>query len=160
MSTILIAGGATGIGLAAMGAFRRNGDNVLLADINHEAAESATAEELPGRAEAFGCDLGTESGPGAAVDATISAFGELDVVFGNAGVVINKPVEDLTVEDWDRTMHVNLRAAFLLAKAAVPYLIKSPTGRLIFTSSLPLQLPTEEIVGTRRTPHRRRHYLV
>ena len=53
MSTILIAGGATGIGLAAMGAFRRNGDNVLLADINHEAAEPGTTAGFRKRSVGF-----------------------------------------------------------------------------------------------------------
>jgi NAD(P)-dependent dehydrogenase (short-subunit alcohol dehydrogenase family) len=135
MATVLIAGGATGIGLAAMRAFRRRGDSVLLADLNQDAARAAVAEHLPGPARAFRCDLSTVDGPAAAVDAAVEFGGQLDVVFGNAGVLIAAPLAEWTVEQWDRTMAVNLRAPFLLAQRAAPYLERSELARLIFTAS-------------------------
>lgn len=136
MASVLIAGGATGIGLAVMRAFRSRGDAVLLADKNIEAADAAVRERLPGPAAAFHCDLATDAGPREAVESAVRYFSGLDVVFGNAGVLIAARLEDWTVADWDLTMNVNLRAPFLLAQAAAPYLERSTSGRtLIFTSS-------------------------
>ncbi len=135
MASVLIAGGATGIGLAAMRAFRARGDSVLLADIDEVAAKAAAAENLPGAALAIYCDLADPSAPARAVDAAV-AFGDgLDVVFFNAGLLIAAPLAEWTVDQWDRTAAVNLRAPFLLAQAAAPHLAASSIGSLIFTAS-------------------------
>lgn len=135
MSVVLVAGGASGIGLGAVRAFRERGDAVLIADLDGAGAERAAAEELPGAAAALRCDLATSAGPGVAVAAAVERFGALDVVFGNAGVLRAAPLEDWTVEQWDLTMAVNLRAPFLLAQAAAPHLAASDIASLIFTSS-------------------------
>jgi len=135
MASVLIAGGATGIGLAAMRAFRARGDSVLLADINHDAAQAAAAEDLPGPARAIRCDLAETDGPRAAVASAIDFAGALDVVFGNAGVLIAAPLAEWTVEQWDLSAAVNLRAPFLLAQAAAPHLVDSKIASLIFTAS-------------------------
>lgn len=135
MASVLIAGGATGIGLAAMRAFRARGDSVLLADIDEVAAKAAAAEDLPGAALAICCDLADPSAPARAVDAAVQFGDGLDVVFGNAGLLIAAPLAEWTVDQWDRTAAVNLRAPFLLAQAAAPHLAASSIGSLIFTAS-------------------------
>jgi NAD(P)-dependent dehydrogenase (short-subunit alcohol dehydrogenase family) len=135
MASVLIAGGATGIGLAAMRAFRARGDSVLLADISLEAAQAAAAEELPGPARALHCDLAEPGAAAAAVAAAVDFAGSLDVVFGNAGVLIAAPLAEWTVAQWDLSAAVNLRAPFLLAQAAAPHLAGSKIGSIIFTSS-------------------------
>lgn len=135
MASVLIAGGATGIGLAAMRAFRARGDSVLLADIDEVAAKAAAAENLPGPALALSCDLADPSAPARAVEATLELGGGIDVVFGNAGLLIAAPLAEWTVDQWDRTAAVNLRAPFLLAQAAAPHLAISSIGSLIFTAS-------------------------
>jgi len=132
---VLVAGGATGIGLAVVRALRRRGDQVLLADMNVEAAQRAATETLPGRCVAVACDLSSEDAPRDAVQAVIDHFGGVDVVFGNAGVLLAAPLEDWTIEAWELTMHVNLRAPFLLAQAAARHLEASPIASLIFTAS-------------------------
>lgn len=135
MATVLIAGGASGIGLAAMRAFREKGDNVLLADRDAAAAERAAAEELPGKARAFACELAEADAARAAVDAALNAFGALDTVFANAGILTSAPLIDWTPDMWDRSVAVNLRAPFLLTQAAAPHLEKSGNASIIFTAS-------------------------
>ena len=135
MASVLIAGGATGIGLAALRAFRRQGDTVLLADLDGEAAERAVAEELPGPARALPCDLAEPDAPARAVAAAVEFGGGLDVVLGNAGLLVAAPLADWTLDQWDRSVAVNLRAPFLLAQAAAPHLQRSDVASMIFTSS-------------------------
>ncbi len=135
MASVLIAGGATGIGLAAMRGFRARGDGVLLADINEEAANRAAREELPGPARSIRCDLSTPSGPRAAVEEAVSFLGGLDVVFANAGLLVSAPLEEWSIDQWDASVAVNLRAPFLLVQASVPHLRKSAHASVILTSS-------------------------
>jgi len=135
VALVLVAGGATGIGRAAVRAFRQRGDRVVLADLNESAARDVAAEDLPGEALAVCCDLGTVEGPAEAVRAAAEFGGGLDIVFANAALLLARPLEEWTVDQWDSTMAVNLRAPFLLAQAALPYLTASACPRLIFTSS-------------------------
>ena len=136
MASVLVAGGASGIGLAAVRAFRARGDSVLLADLDEVGARAAAGEDLPGPAWAMRCDLAEPDAPAAAVAAAVEfGGGALDVVFGNAGVLIAAPLADWTVHQWDLSTAVNLRAPFLLAQAAAPHLASSPIGSMIFTSS-------------------------
>ena len=135
MATVLIAGGATGIGLAATRAFQRQGDDVLLADRNGDAARRAVAEELPGRAVAFEADFREVEAIRATLAACVAAFGGVDTMFVNAGVLTQMPLERWTADDWDLSMAVNLRAPFFFAQAAAPYLQRSSNASLIFTAS-------------------------
>ena len=135
MGVILIAGGATGIGLAATRAFRARGDSVLLADKNFAAALEVAAEPLPGRATAFDADVRVGDAVRASLTACVAAYGTLDTVFVNAGVLISMPLERWTPEDWDLSLAVNLRAPFFFSQAAAPHLKQSPNASIIFTSS-------------------------
>jgi len=135
VTSVLVAGGASGIGRAAVRGLRARGDAVLVADRDLARAQEVAAEDLPGPAAALACDLSTPDGPAAAVAAAVEHGGGLDVVFGNAGLLRAAPLAEWTVADWDATMAVNLRAPFLLAQAAAPHLRRSSLARLIFTSS-------------------------
>jgi len=135
MATILVAGGATGIGRAAVRAFRARGDTVLLADLDLEGAQRVVDEPGRGAAAAFACDLGTVDAPSAAVEAAVALGGGLDAVLANAAVLRAAPLADWTAQDWDRSLAVNLRGPFLLAQAAAPHLRRSPLASLVFTAS-------------------------
>jgi NAD(P)-dependent dehydrogenase (short-subunit alcohol dehydrogenase family) len=136
VSVALVAGGATGIGAAVVRALRERGDTVLLADRNIDRGKALVAEDLPGPAAFCECDLGTVDGPQAAVAAAVElGGGELDVLFYNAAVLEAYPLARWTVQAWDRATAVNLRGPFLAVQAAEPYLRRSPTGRVILTSS-------------------------
>jgi NAD(P)-dependent dehydrogenase (short-subunit alcohol dehydrogenase family) len=135
MASVLVAGGASGIGRAVVRAFRERGDAVLVADRDAEGAKRTAAEESPGPAAAFVADLEDPAAAREAVAAAVAHGGGLDVVFANAGMLLARPLPDWTVEDWDRSLAVNLRAPFLLAQAALPHLRASALPRIVITSS-------------------------
>ncbi len=136
MASVLICGGATGIGLATLRLFRARGDTVLLADINDEAAERAVGEDAAGIAKFLHCDLIDPEAPRAAVEAAVAfGGGQLDIVFVNAGILIAAPLSEWTLDQWERTVALNLRAPFLVAQAAASYLKDSDCASIVFTAS-------------------------
>lgn len=136
MTAVLVAGGSTGIGAAAVRAFCQRGDTVLLADRNADAAHALASEQPCGRIEFLQCDF---ADPGAVTAAVRAAerfhSGRLDTIFYNAAVLDAHPLAEWTVEAWDRSCAVNLRGPFLMAQAAAPLLRASAHGRFIVTSS-------------------------
>lgn len=132
---VLIAGGATGIGLAALRAFREGGNQVLLADRNIVEAKRVVAEPGRGRALAFECDVRNIDAIQAAVSCCVDSFGGIDTVFVNAARLSSAPLAAWTAEEWDLSLAVNLRAPFFFAQAAAPQLARSSNPSIIFTSS-------------------------
>ncbi len=135
MGTVLIAGGATGIGRAALDMFRAAGDDVLLADINAMGGQAACAATGTGRAVFHHSDLSGAEAARRAVAACIAAFGALDTLLVNAAVLHQAPLADWTEADWARSLAVNLSAPFFLVQAAAPFLRKSINASVILTSS-------------------------
>jgi NAD(P)-dependent dehydrogenase (short-subunit alcohol dehydrogenase family) len=137
MPTTLVAGGATGIGRATVGQLRARGHDVHIADVNLPGAEQAVAEwaHLPGQASASYCDLSTPDAPGEAVRDALRLSGSLDAVISCAALLVEKMLGELTVQEWDRTMALNLRAPFLLTQAAAPALAASEHGRIVLIGS-------------------------
>ena len=136
MTTVLVAGGATGIGAAAVRGFRERGDLVLLADRNEEAGQALVSEDLPGEARFLRSDFtGSDSAHDAVEAAVDLGAGSLDTVFYNAGLPEARPLGSWTAADWDRSSSVNLRSPFLISQAAAPHLRKSENGRITLTSS-------------------------
>lgn len=135
MSTVLVLGGATGIGAAAVRAFRAQGDTVVLADRSVAAGEALVAEPAAGTGHFVEVDLVDPDAPRRAVEQAVAFAGGLDVVFYNAGILEAHPLDEWTVESWDRNLRVNLTAPFFTAQAAAPYLRQSEQGRIIITSS-------------------------
>jgi NAD(P)-dependent dehydrogenase (short-subunit alcohol dehydrogenase family) len=136
VGAVLVAGGATGIGRSTIERLRSRGDDVFLADINLEAAEALMTEPASGRGLAGRYDLSTLDGPPAAVKAALEAFGRLDALVVCAGVLVDSPLAEISLEQWERTMAVNLRAPFLLAQAAEQALRESEVGRIVLTASV------------------------
>jgi NAD(P)-dependent dehydrogenase (short-subunit alcohol dehydrogenase family) len=133
-----VTGAANGIGRAAALAFAREGANVVVADISDEANQETArmVEGLGGRALAVRCDVTRAEDVKAALDEAVKAFGRLDFAFNNAGV--EQPVTataDLTEEEWDRIVAINLRSVFLCMKYEVPLMLKHGGGAIVNTSS-------------------------
>ena len=132
----LIAGGATGIGRACALAFLAQGDDVLLADIDAPRGEALAAENRgPGRLAFVQADLTDPDAPEHAVAAAMEAFGRLDTVFANAGVLHVAPLAEWRMADWQRSLALNLTAPFFLSRAAAPALAQGGGGSIILTSS-------------------------
>ena len=134
MANVIVAGGATGIGRAAVRGFRARGDNVLLVD-HRPQAHDLVAEEAPGRIVFLQCDLAEPQVPALVVQAAIENFGSLDSVLVTAALMVSAPLGEWTCEMWDSTVALNLRMPFLLAQAAAPWLARSDNASLIFISS-------------------------
>jgi dihydroanticapsin dehydrogenase len=135
MGSVLVVGGATGIGRAVVRAFASDGHSVTLADIDEAGAAGVIASLPAGTGRAVACDIGDPAGPETAVRAAAEFGGGIDTVFANAGVLAAHPIEAWTVEDWDRTMAVNLRGPFFLVQAALPHLRTSVNPSVILTAS-------------------------
>jgi NAD(P)-dependent dehydrogenase (short-subunit alcohol dehydrogenase family) len=133
-----VTGAANGIGLATALAFARAGANVVVADISEQGNQKTVRmiEELGGRALALRCDVTQAEDVTAALDRTVEAFGRLDFAFNNAGVEQPiKPAADLTVEEWDRIIDIDLRSVFLCMKHEIPLMLKQGGGAIVNTSS-------------------------
>ena len=134
MSNVIVAGGATGIGRAAVRGFRARGDNVLLVDHRPQAADLVT-EEAPGKIRFIQRDLIEPDAPAATVQAALDTFGSLDTVLVTAALMLSAPLKDWTPDMWDRSVALNLRMPFLFAQAAAPHLAKSDNASIILISS-------------------------
>jgi NAD(P)-dependent dehydrogenase (short-subunit alcohol dehydrogenase family) len=129
----LITGGRR-IGIVVAGQLAARGADVVLAygRSREQAEQAARAVRAAGRrAEAVQADLSQPSACRALVEAATGRFGRLDVLINMASVYLQRPFDDLTVTDWDQTLNVDLRAAFLCAHAAVPHLRRQGGGRII-----------------------------
>lgn len=123
-----------GMGAAHARAFIAEGATVLLADINDEAGR-ALAEELGDRASYVHLNVADAEGWDAAVGQAVAEFGGLDVLVNNAGIHDDAPLEDTTLESWNRVMDINLTGAFLGMRAAVRELKKSGASSIVNVSS-------------------------
>jgi NAD(P)-dependent dehydrogenase (short-subunit alcohol dehydrogenase family) len=119
---VLVTGGASGIGTAYAEACAEAGADVMLADIDVEGAESVAAdlvEATGGDIRTVACDVTDEEDVRGAVDATVEAFGGLDVAFANAGIGrMFNPVHSQSLEHWREVMNVNLDGVFLTTREA------------------------------------------
>ena len=134
MGNVIVAGGATGIGRAAVRGFRARGDNVLLVDHRPQAADLVT-EEAPGAIRFIQRDLAEPDAPSDIVKEAIATYGSLDTVLITAALMLSAPLERWTLEMWDRSVALNLRMPFFFAQAAAPHLAKSDNASIIFISS-------------------------
>ena len=133
----LITGGASGMGLATVRRFAAEGARVVMADLNEESAATALAALDAGDRVRFErVDVSAEADVERAVAAAVDAFGQLDIVFNNAGVGgAFGAVTDLHVEDWDYTFAVLVRGVFLGIKHGARQLIEQGWGGSIINTA-------------------------
>src|SRR5919112_1699745 len=119
-----VTGAGSGIGRVTALAFAREGAGVVVSDISEQNVRdtSRRIEELGGRALALACDVTRSEDVKAALDETIEAFGRLDVAFNNAGVENEvKPIAEVTEDEWDRIVAINLRRVPVHEVRGSPY---------------------------------------
>lgn len=146
--TVLVTGGARGIGLGIVHAFAAAGYSVMIGDLGASAADwnynladegaiqQALAAESAGDVDACELDVTDLASCQVAVEATIKRFGSLDVLINNAGVVDSGPISEFGEKDWDRIFAVNTKGIFLMTKAALSELQKSDQGAVVNTASI------------------------
>ncbi len=134
----LVTGASSGLGRATAIVLARAGADVALVARSAEELESAKEEisKTGQRALALVTDLSKEDETSATVKQTVEEFGRIDVLVNAAGTDAPGTVEELDVEGWDRTLSVNLRAPFLLSKAAFPHMREAGGGIIVNISSV------------------------
>jgi NAD(P)-dependent dehydrogenase (short-subunit alcohol dehydrogenase family) len=133
----IITGGNQGIGLAITRALAQAGASVIIA--NRRAEEGATAAEALNKeglnAISIPSDVSNESSIAAMVAKVIDQYGKIDILVNNAGVIVRKPAEETTRDDWDHIMNINLKGAFFCCQLAGREMIKRKKGKIINISS-------------------------
>src|SRR5438132_5599372 len=135
----IITGSAGGMGQAAAELFAREGANVVITDIATDAGEEADQKirDSGGKALFVQANVANEADVKNMVGAAIDAFGHVDVLYNNAGIMPSDDgsVTDISEELWDRVMNVNLKSAFLCTKCTVPHMISQGKGSIINVAS-------------------------
>jgi 3-oxoacyl-[acyl-carrier protein] reductase len=135
---VLITGGSTGIGRATALAFAKEGANIVVNYIKFkEKADSVCAEikNLGTRAIAINADITQETEVKEMLEKTIIEFGRIDVLVNNAGIIIDLPFKDRTVEHWKNTLNINLIGMFICSKQISEIMKKQNSGCIINLSS-------------------------
>lgn len=134
----LITGAGSGIGRASAILCAKHGARIALFDRDAKHAEQTKniIEKAGGEAAVFDCDVSLPEQVESCFHAVHKRWGRLDIVFANAGINgTMAPIETMQVEDWETTMHTNLRSTFITVKSAIPYM-KENGGSIIITSSV------------------------
>jgi len=135
----LISGGARGQGAAEAETFAREGAKVVFGDVRDDEGRKVEATIRANGLEAvyLHLDVTSEADWQRAVQTATSRFGKLDILVNNAAIVIPKvPIEERTVEEWDRVMAVNARGVFLGTKHAIPAMRRAGGGSIVNISSV------------------------
>ena len=132
---VLISGGDRGIGAAAARAFWQAGYRVAVLYHTHAAAAAALEKELPGLL-AVQCDVASRASCEVAFHTVEQAVGHVDVLVSNAGIAQQKLFTDITPEEWQHMLDVNLSGAFHLCQLALPGMIRRKAGRILTVSSM------------------------
>lgn len=134
--TVLITGGASGIGYAAVQAFLNQQANVVVADIDEAQGEAMIRKENNDRLHFVRTDITDEPACQNAIRSAADKFGGLDVLINNAGIEIVAPIHEMELNDWNKVLNVNLTGMFLMSKHALKYMLKSGKGNIINTCSV------------------------
>ena len=129
----LIVGAARGIGAGIAERFHEEGARLVIADTD-AVAGTTTAERLNGKFVAT--DIAKPVDAERAVETALAVYGDLHIVVQNAGIYPWSLIENISPEEWDLVLGVNLRGTFLVARAALPHMKAKRYGRFVFTSSI------------------------
>jgi 3-oxoacyl-[acyl-carrier protein] reductase len=129
----LVVGGAGGIGAAIGAAFCAEGATVVLADRDAETARQAAA--AIGAAGGVALDVAVQASVDAAVAEVLSAHGRIDVLVNSAGILTESPLAEMSLEQWQETIDVDLTGTFLACRAVVPHMVARGAGRIINIAS-------------------------
>lgn len=137
-SSVVVTGGGSGIGRATALRFAGNGANVVVADVNAEAAKAVVGEitAAGGTAVAVVGDLGEQAVVDEVVATAVNRFGGLDILVNNAGIMDRmSAAADVTDAEWDKVLLVNLTAPFRLTRSALPHMLAKGKGAIVNTAS-------------------------
>ena len=131
---VIVTGGAGGIGSAICRGFANDGHTIVVADFDREGAERL-AKDLGGEAVALQVDVGNKESVGRMVEESLNRFGKIDVLLNGAGIMPRNQVKDITEEEWDRVLRINLKGVFLCSQAVARHMVKINQGRIVSIAS-------------------------
>jgi meso-butanediol dehydrogenase/(S,S)-butanediol dehydrogenase/diacetyl reductase len=135
-ATVVVTGGASGIGEALVRLVAAEGARVTIADMD-DARGVRLAEELGSENVSFmRCDVADANQATGVIDATTARFGGVDLLFNNAGVAGMGSTTDLTPEEWRRILDVNLTSVFNFCRAAIPHMTRRGRGAIVNNASM------------------------
>jgi 3-oxoacyl-[acyl-carrier protein] reductase len=133
--TAIVTGGASGFGAGIVRKFLEEGAQVMIADINAEAAQDL-AQDLGSQTTAQHVDVSDSASVNAMAQAAIAQFGHLDILVNNAGIThMPTPLEDVSEDDFDRVFNVNMISVYLTARALIPHMKSRQTGAILNVAS-------------------------
>ena len=133
--TAIVTGGASGFGKGIVEAFLREGAHVMIADINGPAAADL-ALSAGGAAHAQTVDVSNRASVQEMAEAALAQFGHVDILVKNAGVThLPTPLDQVSEEDFDRVVNVNMKSVYLTAQALVPHMKQRGTGAILNIAS-------------------------
>lgn len=134
---VIITGAARGQGAVAADIFAREGARLLLSDILPEGERvAAQIVSRGGHAAFLQADTSQEADVARVAEQALTAYGRIDVLYNNAGIILGKPFQDTSLEEWERIIRVDLTGPFLMSKAVVPYMMQQRNGSIINISSV------------------------
>lgn len=141
--TVIVTGGGKGIGKAISIAFAKNGANLVIADVDVNAAQGVEREiKIIGRdCLAVKTDVSNSKEVCDMVEKTMQKFNHIDILVNNAGIMIPSLLVDTKECDWDTNIDVNLKGVFLCSQAVARYMIKQKSGKIINISSMAGKIP-------------------
>jgi NAD(P)-dependent dehydrogenase (short-subunit alcohol dehydrogenase family) len=143
----IITGAAQGIGKAIAILFAREGSDLVLGDIDLNKTKDTSREisSITGRkCIPLKVDISKISAVDEMISKTIKEFKKIDILVNNAGILLHRLILDMTEEEWDRVLDVNLKGYFLCSKAAGKEMIKKKRGKIIHISSCSAKKPSPE----------------
>ncbi|HEU0005324.1 MAG TPA: SDR family oxidoreductase, partial [Terriglobia bacterium] len=151
----IITGAGTGIGKGIARAFARQGAKLVLASRQRERLEETQAELEPQGVQVLvvPTDVTDEAQVRRLFEATLNAFGRVDILINNAGRFDGGPLEELSLETWQKVLAVNLTAPFLCSREAMRIMKRQGGGRIINIGSISAQMPRMHSVPYTTTKH-------
>jgi NAD(P)-dependent dehydrogenase (short-subunit alcohol dehydrogenase family) len=136
--TVLVSGGAAGMGGAASALFAAAGARVAILDIQADrgAALAQAITEAGGAATYINADVSDAAQVKAAVARTNALYGPVQALFNHAGTIIVKALHETTEDEYDRLMRINVKSAFLMCREVVPQMVANGGGSIVITSSI------------------------
>lgn len=144
--TVIVTGGAKGIGEGCVRVFHRENASVVIFDPDTENGEKLR-NELGARVLFVKCDISKEAKVKQAMELAIEKFGDIDVLVNNAGIMRYASVTETTEEVWDLVLNTNIKGAFLCAKHAIPSMQKKGSGIVINISSAQAFMVQEKVAA-------------
>ncbi len=145
--TAWVTGASYGLGLAYATAFAQSGANIVFNDINQELVDKGLAEYKKLGIDAYGavCDVTKEDQVLEFVKKAEAAKGPIDILVNNAGIIKRIPMTEMTVDEWNQVIDVDLTGPFICSKAVLPGMIERRSGKIINACSMMSELGRETV---------------